>query len=33
MIKLKITKTLTIEPRKKIKNPKNKDHIEEYNIL
>jgi hypothetical protein len=31
-MKLKINKTFTKEPRKKIRNPKNKDQIEEYNI-
>jgi hypothetical protein len=31
-IKLKVTKTLTKWPRIKIRNPKNEDHIREYNI-
>ena len=32
MMKLKTDKTFTKGPRKKIKNPKNKDQIAEYNI-
>jgi hypothetical protein len=32
MIKLKTTKIFTKQPRIKIRNPNNKDHIQEYNI-